>query len=113
MRIRVYWPDGRDEIRQVPEPKNFRDLADSLEVEFIVPPIEHVTVFWSFDDGDEPRYLDAFVCEEGHRLRLPLNKKATEIYRNNVRVHCPSEYEPVTMPYIAGTMVLFEEKVWQ
>jgi len=113
MRIRVYQPDGSEDVMQVPEPENFGDLATMLEAAFIVPPIEHVTVFWAFDDGGEPRYLDAFVCEEGHQLRLPLNRKATEIYQNNTRVHRPSEYEPATMPYIVGTMVLFEERVWQ
>ena len=112
MRIRVYHADGREELHEVREPKTYRDFTELLHDRFIVPPIEHVTVFWSFD-GEEPRYLDAFVCENGIIVGLPVNRKATEIYRNNVRVHDPAEYDPARMSVIVGTMVLFEEKVWK
>lgn len=70
---------------------------------------EHVNVFW------KGKYTDMFVNEIGMILKLPVNKKATEIYRNNVVYH-----EKITdpliingMPKIYGPAILLSEKVWR
>jgi len=112
MHVRIYWPNGMDEVRVVEcEPGNINHIHR------IVDPVttrllEHVNVFWPFWTDTKAEYLDAFVHEEGHIIGLPVNRAATAIYHNNVRVHAPKEYEPRTMPWIVGPMVLFEKKVW-
>jgi len=111
MLIRIFYPDGRDEIEEVKcRPVNVDDIHRIVDP-IIGKPLEHVNVYWPFTSA-VPRYLDAFVNEDGHRRRLPLNRKATLIYHNNTRVHRPNEYEPKTMPVIVGPMVLFQRKVW-
>lgn len=114
MRIMIYRPDGTVEVdRVVCEPGKLADIHR------IVDPIigegewfEHVTVFWQFMHSATAKYLDAFVNENGNLLSLPVNRAATEIYQNNIRVHDPKNYDPVRMPVIVGPMVLFEERVW-
>lgn len=68
---------------------------------------EHVRVFW------KGKYTSMFVDEMGRLQGMPLNSKATEIYRNNIRVHDPDNYAPALMPWIAGPAILFEQDVWK
>lgn len=77
-------------------------------------PIEHVRVFTDFSGGRDYKYLDMFVNGDGHILRpaLPLNVRATAIYRHNVLYHEPGKYKAEDMPAIVGHAVLFEERVW-
>lgn len=66
---------------------------------------ERVTVFW------EDAYREMYVDEMGVLKGLPLNVRATEIYRNNVLVHEPGQHDPEDMPWIAGDAVLFDRRI--
>lgn len=73
-------------------------------------PLEHVAVLV----GEARR--DMFVSELGHvalttRGPLPINFKATEIYRHNWMTQHPDD-NPDSLPTIAGTAVLFHRIVW-
>jgi hypothetical protein len=57
-----------------------------------------------------------FVSEYGHmrlttRERLPINDRATAIYRNNWMTQYP-DTDPETLPNIAGIAILFYRTVW-
>ena len=69
--------------------------------------IEHVNVW------HDSRYLDMFVDETGVEKELPLNEKATKIYRANTQAHEPNPEPEDEMPTIHGDVVLFMEKVWR
>lgn len=56
-------------------------------------------------------YTDMFVHEEGHAAGLPRNEAATEIYRANWLSRNPGG-DPESVPWIAGTAVLFSRRVW-
>jgi hypothetical protein len=112
MRIIVFYPNGIIDLRHVKcRPGNGKDIHAVVDPILETSYLEHVNVFWTFE-GEPARYLDAFVHEEGRLIGLPMNRNATKIYLNNVRVHDPKRYDPTTMDYIAGPMILFEEKVW-
>lgn len=69
---------------------------------------ERVRVFW-------PRvYIDLFVDETGMMKQLPVNYKATRMYRNNVIVHekITNPEEIQDMPRIHGVAILFEKQIW-
>jgi hypothetical protein len=89
---------GYDQLRQLIEP-----LLDG-------EPLEHVGVLW------EGKRRDMFVSELGHvtleaRGPLPRNEEATAIYRANwLRGH--PETDPESLAFIAGTAILFDERVW-
>jgi hypothetical protein len=73
-------------------------------------PLEHVTVL---HDG---KRCDMFVSEYGHmrlntRGPLPINDRATAIYRTNWMTQYP-ETDPETLPDIAGVAILFHRIVW-
>jgi hypothetical protein len=68
--------------------------------------LEHVNVFW------EGRYCDMFVDETGLLKNLPINARATEIYRNNMLVHAPGLIPIEDMAFVYGDVVLFTERVW-
>lgn len=96
----VDWPEGPDYemIRRLIEPL--------LGVE---EPLEHVTVL---HNGGR---RDMFVSEYGHmelttRPPLPINRAATQIYRNNWITQYPGT-DPESMPNIAGIAVLFPDRV--
>jgi hypothetical protein len=73
-------------------------------------PLEHVSVLWA------GKRADMFVSEYGHmqlttRAPLPRNEAATAIYRANwLRQH--PDCDPETLPWIAGTAVLFHRIIW-
>jgi len=74
-------------------------------------PLEHVAVLHN------GRRADMFVSELGHmclatRGPLPLNDRATAIYRNNWMAQHPSD-APGSLPAIAGVAILFDRIVWQ
>lgn len=69
---------------------------------------ERVRVFW-------PRtYTDMFVDETGARKKLPVNYKATRIYRNNVIYFekITNQEEIQDMPRIHGVAILFHSQIW-
>jgi len=68
--------------------------------------MERVNVF---HDG---RYTDMFVDELGKINGLPVNERATRIYRANMLAHDPDPPLPDDMPWIHGDVLLFSEKVW-
>jgi hypothetical protein len=90
----------------------YRALKAKVE-DITGPPMEHVNVFSNFQFG-EFRYRDMFVNELGHLTdpKLPLNRLATAIYRNNVLTHEPGRFQADELPTIVGAAVLFEGKVW-
>jgi hypothetical protein len=57
-------------------------------------------------------WTDMFVDEMGALRRLPRNEKATSIYRNGFLAKRPDD-DPETLPYIAGTAVVFLRPVWE
>lgn len=59
----------------------------------------------------DQQYLDMFVDEEGMIKRLPVNDRATEIYRANAIAHIPNAI-PSLLPRIFGAAVLFHRRVW-
>jgi hypothetical protein len=73
-------------------------------------PLEHVSVLW------DNRQADMFVSELGRvhmttRPPLPRNEAATIIYRT-AWLRREAETAPERLPWIAGTAVLFERRVW-
>ncbi|MGH6714927.1 MAG: hypothetical protein ACREDC_01935 [Bradyrhizobium sp.] len=73
-------------------------------------PFEHVTVL------HEGRRVDMFVSELGRvslatRAPLPINPRATKIYRCNWLTEYPDD-DPNSLPAIAGVAVLFLQRVW-
>lgn len=97
----IDWPvePGYDRIAKLIEP-----LLGEKE------PLEHVTVLY------EGRRADMFVSEYGHmtlthREPLPINDRATEIYRAAWLSRHPKD-DPATLPSIAGVAVLFTRIVW-
>jgi len=97
----VDWPrePGYDRIKALVEPLLGKD-----------EPLEHVSVL------QHGKRADMFVSEYGHmqlttRDPLPINPKATAIYRNNWLTQHP-EADPAALPDIAGVAVLFERIVW-
>lgn len=92
-------------------PRYYARLRDAVEA-VTGGPMEHVTVFTSFA-GEEPHYTDMFVHEMGHLLGMPINDRATAIYRNNVMVHEVPTPVADDLPAIAGPAILFEKKVWR
>jgi hypothetical protein len=73
-------------------------------------PLEHVSVLWN------GKPADMFVDELGRlelttRPPLPRNEEATTIYRAAALRREP-ERDPESMPFIAGTAILFEQRVW-
>jgi hypothetical protein len=65
---------------------------------------EHVNVFWW------GRYLDMFVDEMGMLKGRDINRLATKVYHENVRVHQPDLLRGAES--IHGPAVLFDKKVW-
>ena len=66
---------------------------------------ERVTVFW------EQGYCEMYVDEIGQIKGLPLNPRATEIYRNNIMVHEPGRHVATDLPTVAGDVVLFDRRI--
>ena len=97
----VDWPrePGYDKIKALVEP-----ILGEGE------PLEHVTVLWHGERAD------MFVSEYGHmalttRAPLPINDRATDVYRTNWMSRHPDE-DPESLPTIAGTAILFHRIVW-
>ena len=67
--------------------------------------LEHVSVLWNNEA------LDMFVDDLGALLHLPVNPKATEIYRNNWLTQHP-DTDPESLSAIYGVAILFHRKVW-
>lgn len=67
---------------------------------------EHVNV-WHNDE-----YHDMFVDETGMLKGLPVNVKATAIYRANVMAHEATPPHPDDMPAIHGDALFFDQRVW-
>lgn len=90
----IDWPaePGYDRIAQLLEP-------------ILRGPIEHVSVL------HDHRPHDMFVHEEGRIIGLDRNERATKIYRAYSLSRQP-DTEPEMLPHIAGTAVLFHQRIW-
>lgn len=97
--------DGALEVTAIDSNETMEKVR-ALCREYVPGDREHVRVFW------KGKYTSMFVAETGRLDNLPMNRKATEIYQNNIRVHAPNEYNPATMPWIAGPVILFDKDVW-
>lgn len=103
-RHEIDWPraPGYDAIRGLVEPL-LDERGRGRE------PLEHITVL------HEGWGRDMFVSEYGRvaltwREPLPVNEAATRIYRNNRLTQHP-DTDPETLPTIAGTAVLFTNRI--
>lgn len=67
---------------------------------------EHVRIL-----GEDGKYTDMFVDENGLITGLPRNEKATEHYRRNWLKQHP-DTPPERLSFIVGTAVLFDRQVW-
>jgi hypothetical protein len=116
--IIVYRIEGPPEVREIdlPDPTEarFHDRLYEVIRGYVGTPPEHVNVFYDFNGNGDHRYRDMFVNENGHILGMPRNPWATTIYRNNVLAHTlPGSYQAEDLPWIAGTAVLFRDRVWR
>lgn len=67
--------------------------------------VEHVTVLFRGERSD------MFVDEQGIERGLPVNEKATAIYRAAWLSHSP-DTPPETLPSIYGLAIVFHRRVW-
>ena len=90
------------------EPGTWYDQLHTIFDQHFGPDIEveHVNVWY------DNHYTDMFVDETGVLKQLPVNPKATAIYRANVLAHAVNPPNPEEMPPIHGDAILFEKKVW-
>lgn len=114
---KIIYVDGRemDGKTDFPDPKDDPEgRKKHARLKAIVQPVigedadwEHVNVWHN------SQYLDMFVDEMGVLKKLPVNEKATKIYRANVQAHEPNPEPEEHMPSVHGDVVLFLEKVWR
>lgn len=99
--------DGKEEMRtaELPATPNYWDIKAIVDPIIAGDYFEHVTVL-----HNDVR-TDMFVDEDGLGKELPRNEKATAIYRANWLKHNPSAL-PESLPFIAGTAVLFSRQIW-
>jgi hypothetical protein len=105
MKMHVYRPDGAEpEITERPFAR-YAALKKELQETLHCNWPEHVSVLF------EGKPADMFVDENGHAKNLPRNEAATAIYRAySLRQH--PNTDPESLPFIAGTAVLFDAPVW-
>lgn len=103
----IFRVDGTLETASVDWPKEpgYKEIAKLIMPILDGAELEHVTVL---HDG---KRADMFVDEMGRMKPLTRNEVATVIYRNNWMTQHPS-VDPETLPWIAGTAVLFLRRVW-
>lgn len=105
----IIHPDGREDERleHMPEDPGYHRLRTVIEPH-TGEPMEHVTVLY------KGKRADMFVNEMGHLTEppLPLNPKATAIYRNNWLTQHPGT-DPNSLPTIVGVALLFHRIVWR
>ena len=105
--FKIYQPGAaQPEVREIelPQRPGFHAL-DELLRPILGGALEHVGVL--FDN----KRCDMFVNELGAVEKLDRNEEATKIYRT-VSLQRNSKLNPETLPYIYGTAVLFERRVW-
>jgi hypothetical protein len=115
----VYHPDGSVSAGDVDWPEDpTYDQIRALVEPIVGGPLEHVRVLnpksVEADRICEGDYLDMFVDEIGHVAALgpkPRNDAATAIYRANwLRAEGG---DPEDLPWIAGTAIVFDRRVWR
>ena len=114
-------PPGREPVRiiegKLPANPSLQRLRATIlplipEAEYM----EHVSVLAAFSASDDLKHRDMFVSESGHKDMLPRNDRATAIYRQATmagRSGAPVPADPEDLPWIAGTAVLFERRIWR
>lgn len=99
--------DGTTERRSIdwPEEPGFEKIAALVEP-ILGGDLEHVAVL-----HNEVR-ADMFVDDVGQLKGLPVNKRATDIYRLNwMRQHPGINAD--SLPSIVGTAILFDRIIWR
>jgi len=97
----------------VPEAFEFSSVRRKVqEIIGATEPIEHVNIL-----GPDGNARDMFVSELGHvrlstREPFPRNEAATTLYRAASLARLPGQ-DPERLPWIAGTAVVFDQKVWR
>jgi hypothetical protein len=108
----IFSPGSRDGERcevDWPQEPSYKTIAALIEPLIDGADLEHVTVL---HDGERH---DMFVDEQGAQnwkagYPLPVNDRATEIYRCNWLTQHP-EVDPASLPSVHGTAVLFHRIV--
>jgi hypothetical protein len=103
-------PNTKLEIELVKYP-SYETLKQLLGPIIVCAHVEHVSVLADFEGATAYRKSDMFVDEDGHAKGLPLNGNATAIYRRNALLH-QGVKDQDSLPWIAGTAVLFDRIVW-
>lgn len=100
-------PGGREDrfVARLPIRPTYDEIAKVVGPHFSNAHFEHVSVLW---DG---KPLDMFVDEEGQLKHLPLNLRATKIYRNNWMQSHPAA-DPESLPTVVGLALLFSRRIW-
>jgi hypothetical protein len=100
-------PSGREDrfSARLPAEPTYQQLVSVISPHFPNAEFEHVYVLWD----DKP--LDMFVDEQGQRKQLPLNPRATKIYRNNWMTQHP-DADPESLPTVVGLALLFSRRIW-
>jgi len=104
----VIYPDGQsvDHAVDMPEEPGYDALRALIKPLLADQEFEHVTVW---HDG---KYTDMFVDEMGALVPLPVNLRASAVYRANVMAHQRPTPVEAELPFIYGVAVLFHRKVW-
>lgn len=104
---RIFRTDGTAEEEFISWPKEpgYKEIAKLIVPILDGAELEHVTVL------HEGKRADMFVDEMGRMKPLARNERATSIYRTNWMTKHPS-VDPETLPWIAGTAVLFLRRIW-
>jgi hypothetical protein len=103
-------PNHKMEVELVRYP-SYDTLKELLSPIIHCAHVEHVSVLADFEGATAFRKADMFVDEDGHAKSLPFNGFATAIYRRNAILH-QGVKDPDSLPWIAGTAVLFDRIVW-
>ena len=111
MKATIFYADGRTESIEadIPQTPGYDNLKTILDPIFGALSWEHVTVL------HDNRIMDMFVDECGHLKGMPRNEAATAIYRNATmsgRTGMGIPSDPEMLPFIVGTAVLFDQRVW-
>jgi hypothetical protein len=105
--IHIFYPvAGNVEVRVVDCESDHASLDRLLRPILDGADFEHVLVSWNGTPSD------MFVGEESSLRDLPMNHKATRIYRARQLERYP-RLHPDCLPAIHGVAVLFEEIIWR
>lgn len=103
----IFRTDGTEERGSVdwPQEPGYDRISKFCEPVIECGLLDHASVM---HDG---QVMDMIVDESGHPKGLPRNEQATIVYRSYALSRNPG-IDPESLPWIAGTAVLFYRRVW-